>query len=316
MTDAKTDLNQLVIFAKVVETQSFTAAGRALGLPKSTVSRKVAQLEERLGVVLLERTTRKLSLTDVGAAFYDRCARISLEIDEAERAVLGNHAEPRGVLRLAAPPELASRLLADVLRGYLVANRAIDVELELTERAVDMLDEGFDATITVGRPPDSTALVRTLGTVRRVLVASPSYLQRFGIPEQPEDLEQHDLVMLGHPRRHSSLELRGADGQTITIATRPRMVVDDVGMLRDAVLGGVGIGLLPSTCCADELDGGLLRAVMREWAQTETIHATYPTSRHLSGKLRSFLDYLAGRLDPPLRSESSDMIAAELQATV
>jgi DNA-binding transcriptional LysR family regulator len=300
MSDVKTDLNQLVIFAKVVETRSFTAAGRSLGLPKSTVSRKVAQLEERLGVQLLQRTTRKLSLTEVGAAFYERCARISTEIDEAEQAVMRVDRDPRGLLRLTAPPEFASAFLSDVISEFLVAYPAVDIQLELTDRVVDMIDEGFDLSIRVGRLADTTLISRELGPIQRFLVASPEYLARRGIPERPEQLAEHDLVVLGNPRRDQTMELDGHAGEKVSITARPRLVVNSMGMLREAVLAGVGVGMLPAYKCADDLHHARLRAFLHDWTQTDsTIHALYPTSRHLSAKVRTFLDYVAERLDPP-----------------
>lgn len=300
MTDIKTDLNQLVIFAKVVETRSFTAAGRALGLPKSTVSRKVAQLEERLSVQLLQRTTRKLSLTEVGAAFYERCARISTEIDEAEQAVLFMHRDPRGLLRLTAPHEFGTAFLSDVISDYLVAHPQVDIELELTDRPVDMIEEGFDLSIRVGRKSDTSLIARELGPVQRFLVGSPEYLEARGVPLRPQDLEDHDLVVLGNPRHNLTMELSGAEGESIAIAARPRLVVNSMAMLREAVLAGVGIGMLPAFKCAADLDRARLHAFLHDWTRTDTsIHALYPTSRHLSAKVRTFLDYLASRLDPP-----------------
>jgi DNA-binding transcriptional LysR family regulator len=298
MSDGNTDLNQLVIFAKVVETQSFTAAGRALGLPKSTVSRKVAQLEERLGVLLLERTTRKLSLTDVGAAFFERCARISTEIEEAEQAVTRTDRAPRGRLRIAAPAELASGLVADVVREFLLEHREIDIELELTDRVVDLLEEGYDLSIRVGPAPSSSGISRELGPHHRALVASPTYLERRGIPEQLEQLDRHDLLLLGNPRGAPTLELRGRGGQRRTITARPRLVVNCVEVLRDAAVAGLGIGMLPVACCVEELERGTLVSMLHDWTHAEAIHAAYPTSRHLSSKVRSFLDQLAARLDP------------------
>lgn len=300
MSDIKTDLNQLVIFAKVVETRSFTAAGRSLGLPKSTVSRKVAQLEERLGVQLLQRTTRKLSLTEVGAAFYERCARISTEIDEAEQAVMHMHRDPRGLLRLTAPSEFASAFLSDVITDYLVAYPQVDIELELTERTVDMIEEGFDLSIRVGLLPDPTLIARELGPIHRFLVGSPSYLERRGVPQRPADLENHDLVVLGNPRRNSTMELRADDGESVAISARPRLVVNSMGMLREAVLAGVGLGMLPAFKCAEDLAKARLRSFLHDWTRTDAaIHAMYPTSRHLSAKVRTFLDYVVNRLDPP-----------------
>lgn len=306
MLDAKTDLNQLVIFAKVVETQSFTAAGRALGLPKSTVSRKVAQLEERLGVVLLERTTRKLSLTDVGAAFHERCARISLEIDEAELAVTRTVLEPRGRLRIAAPAELACGWLAEAVREFLLTHPEIEVELELSDRFVDLLEEGYDLAVRVGPVPDSSVITRELGQLRRIWVASPGYLQRRGIPERLEDLEHHDLLLLGNARRAPVL-----DGVT----ARPRLLINDATTLRSAVMGGVGIAMLPYFACREELERGTLRSCLPEWTHREAISALYPTSRHLSAKVRVFVDRLVEQLDPPGRSTPSNASVKPVHAS-
>jgi DNA-binding transcriptional LysR family regulator len=162
-----------------------------------------------------------------------------------------------------------------------------------------MIEEGMDLAIHVGALTDSTASARLLGPIPRYLVASPSYLQRRGIPERPQDLEHHDLVVLGNPRRTPTLELRGRDGGTIVLGNRPRLVANSVGTLRDAVLAGVGVGMLPSYRCAEELEKGALRSFLHEWTRNDTpIHAVYPSSRHLSAKVRSFLDYLAARFHP------------------
>lgn len=298
MSDLKSDLNQLVIFAKVVETRSFTAAGRALGLPKSTVSRKVAQLEERLGAVLLERTTRKLSLTEVGAAFYERCARISREVDEAELAVQGRR-DPQGLLRLAAAPECASTSLFELVGEYLLAHPNVDIELELTDRNVDLIEEGLDLWIGIGRVVDAGSSARELGALQRSLVASPAYFQRRGVPELPSELEEHHLVVLGSPRCNASLQLRGPDGEQVAITTRPRLIVNSVEMLHEAVLAGVGIGLLPVHRCAEELESGALVGCLHDWTHSDaSLHAVYPTARHLSAKVRSFVEHLASRLQP------------------
>ncbi len=298
--DLKTDLNQVIIFAKVVETRSFTAAGRALGLPKSTVSRKVAHLEERLGVQLLQRTTRKLSLTDVGAAFYERCARISSEIAEAEQAVLLAHDQPHGLLRITAPHELGAACLSDVVSEFLLEHREVDIELELTDRPVDLAEEGFDLAIRIDRSPDSSLVARRLGSMQVHLVASPAYLARRGEPERPEDLEEHDIVLAVGPGRRAQLDLVGPEGGRVVIQARPRLVANSVGMLREAILAGVGIGVLPAYRCTADIALGRLRSLLPEWTRSDTvIHALYPTSRHLSAKVRVFLDFLQGRLSPP-----------------
>jgi DNA-binding transcriptional LysR family regulator len=302
MSDAKSDLNQLVIFAKVVETHSFTAAGQALGLPKSTVSRKIAQLEERLGVRLLHRTTRKLSLSEVGAAFYERCARISSEIVEAEDAVRQMHRDPRGLLRVAAHHELGLDFLADVVSEFLLAYPRVDIDLELTAREVDPIEEGFDLCVRLGPLPTKSAalLAADLGPVQCHIVASPEYVERRGLPQAPSELEEHDLVVLRDPRRGVSLELHGPGGASVALACRPRLVVNNTGMLREAVLAGVGVGVLPAFKCRADLDAGRLRALLHDWTRSETqIHALYPTACHLAAKLRCFLEFLGGRLSPP-----------------
>lgn len=300
MANPKTDLNQLVIFAKVVETRSFTGAGRELGLPKSTVSRKVAQLEERLAVQLLERTTRKLSLTEVGAAFYERCARIATEIREAEQAVLERHRVPRGLLRITAPPEFGATLLSDLVSEFLVAHPEVDIEMELTERIVDMIDEGFDLSVCVGRLPDSGLISRRLGSLRRFLVATPAYLENAGEPGHPRELEEHALVVSGNPRRAVTMELAHSDEGSYRVQTRPRLVVNSMAMLHEAVVAGVGVGMLPAFKCGADLRAGRLCTILDDWTRSEAaIHALYPTARHLSAKVRTFLDFLTARLEHP-----------------
>lgn len=301
MSETKTDLNQLVIFAKVVDTRSFTAAGRALGLPKSTVSRKVAQLEQRLGVRLLRRTTRKLSLTEVGAAFYERCARISTEIDEAELAVAHMHDVPRGLLRVAASHELGEALLSELLGDFLMETREVDVELSLTSREVDLVEEGYDLSLHFGDAASqaSDVLSAELGVIRTHLVASPEYIERRGTPSSPEALEHHELVALGPIARGAGLQLSGPQGASASISKRPRLVVNSLATQREAVLGGVGIGLLPAFICDQHLHSGRLELVLRGWGAPNTgVYVRYPTSRHLSAKVRALSDFIGERLAP------------------
>lgn len=300
MDDTKTDLNQLVIFAKVVETRSFTAAGRALGLPKSTVSRKVAQLESRLGVRLLQRTTRKLSLTEVGAAFYERCARISTEISEAEQAVLQAQARPHGLLRVAAPPEFGTDFLGQGLSVFLNRYPEIDVQLELTPRRVDMIDEGFDIALQVGGSDDDSVIARELGPIAMRLVASPEYIELRGMPRDPADLPHHHWVVPGNWRRNGVLELVRADGERVQIDARPRLLVNNTAMAHRAVLAGVGISLVPALLCDRDIEAGRLKAFLPDWTHSDAaVFALYPTARHLAGKVRVLLDYFAEYFNPP-----------------
>src|SRR5262245_27738901 len=187
------DLNEIAVFARVVQAGSFTAAAKALGMPKSTVSRKVSELEERLGSRLLQRTTRKLSLTDVGRTYYDYSARIVGEVEDAERAVSDLQSTPRGLLRVTAPVNFAflNPIAADYLRRY------ADVRLDLfcTGRSVDLVEERFDVGIRAGALVDSTLIARSLGTVRWFLVATPGYFRKRGRPRSPEDLTKHDSLL-------------------------------------------------------------------------------------------------------------------------
>jgi DNA-binding transcriptional LysR family regulator len=315
-----TDLNQLVIFAKVVETGSFTAAGRQLGLPKSTVSRKIAQLEQRFGVQLLVRTTRKLALTEVGSAFFERCSRISAQVDEIERAFDDLHGEPSGLLRVAVPQELAAILSGDLIGEFLLAHARVHVELELNGRSIDALGRGFDVALGQEAITTSGLLAVELGMVERRLFASPDYLERRGTPKTPAQLEQHDLCVGGYaapsasPRMvavndgRSSFELLGPHRATVTISSRPRLRVHDDLQLREAALAGVGIALLPVFACRGELEDGRLCVVLEDWAPSATrMHAVYPSTQHFTAKLRAFVEFMRERLAPATSARMPSM---------
>jgi DNA-binding transcriptional LysR family regulator len=328
-SESKTDLNQLVIFAKVVETGSFTAAGRQLGLPKSTVSRKLAQLEERFGVQLLVRTTRKVALTEAGAAFYERCSRISAQVDEVERAFDDLHGEPSGLLRVAAPRELASILSSDLICEFLHAHARLDVELELTGRSVDAIEHGFDLALGFEAVAMTSGWIGVeLGPVERRFVASPEYLERHGVPRAPAQLERHDLCIGVAPRgienlgrlarvvgrdshRRPSVELFGPNRASVVISSRPRLTINDDVSLREAALAGVGIALLPVLACRRELEAGRLCVVLEDWAPSMArVHAMYPAAHHLTAKLRAFVEFMRERLEPWAADVGSNVVHA------
>ena len=292
MDGLKTDLNQLVIFAKVVETSSFTAAGRVLGLPKSTVSRKIAQLEERLGVQLLQRTTRRIALTESGAAFHEHCLRITADIAEAEHAVGRDRRRPHGLLRIGALRELGPRFLAASVNAFLLAQPEVDVELVFGASSLDPRNEGLDLVLRLGRRTEPELMVRELGRLRRIVVASPSYLAHRG--QGVDALDEHVWV---------------ASRDALPSALRPRLVVDDLGLLREALLEGLGVGLLPVHECSAELESGALIWVADEPAPTnDRIHAVYPTSRQLSTKVRCFVDFLQARFAQVVESEPESVL--------
>ncbi|MEM9491835.1 MAG: LysR family transcriptional regulator [Myxococcota bacterium] len=285
------DLNEIFLFAKVVDAQSFTGAARALGIPKSTISRKIAQLEERLGAQLLYRTTRKLRLTDVGAAYYEHCARIAAELEEAEREVLEMQAEPRGLLRITAPVEFG--FLGSLAAEFLDRHPALEIDIELTGRQVDLIEEGFDLAIRAGRMADSTLIARKLGETGFDLYAAPSYLERHGTPTTPGDLAEHSCIIFGVSTRQRRWLLNGPDGP-IEVAVGGRLATNDLTVARQAALAGLGIALLPPGLAAEPVQAGQLQPIMKGAAARPggAIYAVYPHTRRLSTKVRMFVDFL------------------------
>ena len=290
MLDKSPDLNAILIFASVAETGSFTAAARTLALPKSTVSRKVLELEKHLGARLIQRTTRKLSLTDVGRVYYEHCARISREADEADLAVQQMQATPRGVLRVTAPLSFRppSRIAAEFLKRY----PDVRIEVVCTDRNVDLVAEGFDVAIRAGPLTDSSLIARKVAMVKQVLVAAPVYLRRRGRPRTPLELQEHETIAFGSGPSPGVWSLRKA-GESVDVRVRPRLAVNDVDWVHDAASRGIGIALLPEYVCREDLHAGRLRQVLTEWSLEETpLHALYPTPRHLSRKVVTFIEML------------------------
>lgn len=285
------------MFAKVVHEGSFTAAARSLARPKSTVSRKVADLEQRLGVRLLQRTTRKLRLTDEGRAFYAHCERIVAEIAEAERALDGMHGKPRGLLRVTTP--LNFGFLGAIVAEYLRMHPAVEVDLVCTDRVTDLIEEGFDVAIRGGTLADSTLVARHLGSIRRFIVAAPEYLAQHGSPTSPQDLCNHACIVFRGGSAQTAWTLQSAD-ESVQVTVRARLAVNDFDVLHDVVRSGLGIGLLAADRAIPDIRTGRLRRVLDPWCTPAMpIHAVYPSSRHLTARLRAFLDLLQVRMTPP-----------------
>ncbi|MBX3471608.1 MAG: LysR family transcriptional regulator [Planctomycetes bacterium] len=287
------DLNELVVFVEVVRAGSFTAGARALGMPKSTASRKVSELEARLGAQLLVRTTRRLRLTDVGAAYFERAARVVAEARAADRLVADLHADPCGRLRVTAP--LTFAFLGPIVAEFLAQHPAVQVDLVCTDRVVDLVAEGFDVAVRAGRMADSSLVARRLGTVQRFLVAAPGYLRRRPAPRAPADLAGHDTILFGGGDEGTTWTLR-AGRQQVEVALRPRLVVNDYDMLREAATAGLGIALLPDYVCEERQR---LERLLPAWTAPEVpIHAVYPAGRQTSRTVAAFLDQLKRRFAP------------------
>lgn len=290
-----TDLNQLFVFVRVIQAGSLSEAARRMSLPKSTVSRKVSDLEERVGERLIQRTTRKLGLTEAGRALFERVAPALSDIEEAESQVAGMHGAPRGVLRVAAPVSIGTTL-GPIVAEYLVRHPDVAVEVVCSDRLVDLVDERFDVAIRAGALVDSTLVARHLGSAKNVLVAAPGYCKRHGTPKTPDELASHDGVVFGVGAAPHLWTLE-ADGKRVEVRIRPRLSVNDMDLVHAAALAGVGIAWLHPLICAEDLRKGRLLHLLADWCSAEIpMHALYPTRRHLSPKVVAFVDLLAERI--------------------
>jgi DNA-binding transcriptional LysR family regulator len=285
------------VFTRVVQAGSFIAASKALGIPKSTVSRKVAELEQRLDTRLLQRTSRKLSLTDAGRIFYDHGARIASEVETAERAVTSLKETPRGLLRVTAGPN--TTYLGPIVRDYLKRYPQVRVELFTTARTVDLVEDRFDVGIRAGRLPDSTLIAKSLGQVAWFLAATPGYFKRRGRLRSPEDLARHDVLHFGSGSDRVTLHLRRGE-EHAGVELMPRLVTTELDLLHTAVLGGIGLALMPAYACIEDLRAHRLERALRDWEAPPTpVHVVYPSTRHVSPAVKSFVDHLQAKLTPP-----------------
>lgn len=289
------DLNDLLYFAEVVDRGGFAAAGRALGVPKSRLSRRVAELEARIGVRLLQRTTRKLSLTAVGEQYHRHCVAMREDAQAAEDAVAQAQTEPRGTIRVACPVTLAQTTLGPILPQFLARYPQVNVDMRVSNRVVDLVEEGIDVALRVrGTLDDSGSLVvKNFGATQTLLVASPAQLERQGRPTTLADLDRLDTVSMSVAEGRAVWQLLGPDGATHNFQHQPRYVADDLLTLKLAVLRGTGICVLPDYMCSDDIRDGLLIPVLPGWAPRQGIfHAVFPSRRGLVPAVRRFLDFL------------------------
>jgi DNA-binding transcriptional LysR family regulator len=288
----------MAVFAEVVEAKSFTGAARRLGMSKAAVSKQISRLEERLGARLLNRTTRKLSLTEVGAAFYERCARIVAEAEEAELAVTRLHETPRGTLRVDVPVDFGIQYLTPLLPAFMLANPELKVDISFNDRFVDLVDEGFDLAVRIGQLPDSSLIARKLAESGAVICAAPEYWDRHGRPSHPSELARHNCFAYSYLATGNEWRLKGAEGE-ISVRVSGTLRANNGNALRQAAVAGLGVVATPVFMACDDLRAGRLEPVLRDYeAPRRGIYAVYPHNRHLSAKVRVFVDYLAGALNP------------------
>lgn len=288
------DLNDLYYFAAVVDHGGFSAAGRALGIQKSRLSRRVLLLEERLGVRLLNRSSRRFSVTEIGREFHERCVAMLVEAEAAEQIAAQVQAEPRGVIRMSCPTALLSFQFGALIARFMMLNPGIQVHLESTNRRVDVIAEGFDLAARVRFPPlEATDLVmRRLDESVQCLVAAPALIgEALGSPADLGALPSLDMVR--GPRGHA-WELHHADGQVATVPHAPRLVTDDMSVLRDAAIAGAGAVQLPTIFIWDDVRTGRLVHVLPDWRPPSGIvHAVFPSRRGLLPSVRALVDFLA-----------------------
>lgn len=290
-------LGEMTMFARTVEEGSFSAAARALKLTPSAVSKQVSRLEDRLGARLLSRTTRRLSLTEEGRAFHARCVQILAEIEEAETAVTELHAAPRGTLRVAAAVAFFSHRVMPLLPEFLERYPEVHFDLVMTDREVDMVDERIDAAIRFGRPRELTLIARELTVSRRVICASPAYLARHGTPETPADLARHNCLTLSTRPEFNVWEFgeRPEDHLRVT----GNVELNQADALYDACLAGIGLARVAGYLVDDDIKAGRLVPVLTgQLKEASTLYVVYPHRRHLSPKVRAFVDFLVGKFNP------------------
>lgn len=293
------DLTAVQTFAKVVELGSFREAARRLGLPKSTVSRRVADLEERLGTRLLERTTRSMRLTDLGATYLQRITPAIDAMVDAERSLEELQAEPRGTLRLSVPLSFGHLFLGDILAGFLTAHPKVHVVAELSDRVVDLVDERFDVAIRAGALPDSSLVARKIGHGPLATFASPSYLTARGTPKRPEALVDHECLVFGTSPK--TTWMFGLGRKRIAVKVSGRLAVNSFQTLGTLAAAGHGIARMAEYLGAEEVRRGRLVTILDRFAPPPVpLHLVYPSSRSLSASLRAFVEFVsAWMITPP-----------------
>jgi len=294
------DLNDMFFFAEVVDHGGFASAGRALGVPKSKLSRRIAELEHRLGVRLLQRTTRKLSLTEAGEIYHRHCVAMREDAEAADEAVALVQTEPRGTVRISCPVTLAQSTIGPLLPRFLADHPQVRIDMTVTNRVIDLVQEGVDVALRVRATLDDSGslVVKKLGPTLGALVASPRLLERLGQPTDPEELHELPTVaMSAAADGRAGWRLIGPRGEEHELMHRPVYTADDLLTLKFAVLQGIGICVLPDYMCAEELGAGTLVPVLPGWAPPPGhVLAVFPSRRGMVPAVRRFLDFLGDNM--------------------
>ena len=298
------DLNEVAIFIKVIQTRSFSQAAKQLDMPNSTVSSKISSLEKRLGITLIQRTTRRLNITAAGEAYYARCVKGIQEIELAENEVASTQKEPQGLLRITAPVELGNTLLPEIVSRYMKQFSKVSVELILTDRTTELLTENIDLALRAGNMKDSTLIIKKLGEVSFAAFASPKYLKTNGKPLLPKDLKNHQCL---HFTLQGNSDWKLVSNKGLQVVPAPgRLYINDLNIVKSFAIAGQGIALLPVfNCYADILSGKLVR-ILPEWrTQVSPVHFAYPAQKFVASKLSAFISLANEEIKNRLRNFTS-----------
>jgi DNA-binding transcriptional LysR family regulator len=295
------DLNDIVVFVRVVEAGSFTAAARLLGMPKTTVSRRIASLEREVGVRLVQRTTRSLNMTDAGRLYYEQSSQALRTIEDANLRLAETRAEPSGTLRISAPVGFGAHYLTSAVFDFLAAFPKTQVELHLTDDKLNLVENRIDLAFRTGILPDSTLTARKLGSTHRILCGSPDYLARHGEPQAAADLVRHHCVIAGPSTGNAHWVLDGPRGQE-TVSVSGRFAANEMQAVIAAAIAGYGIAQLPYQVAEALVRNGRLRRVLGDYTTpVGGVYAVYPTSRHVSPLVKAFIELAAKQISMPLR---------------
>lgn len=292
------DLNDLYFYVQIVDNGGISPAGRNLSIPKSTLSRRLTLLEERLGVQLIQRSTRQFTMTEIGQTYYEHCKAMLIEAEAAQAAIDMTRSEPCGIVRLSCPTTLLQAHIGTMLADFMVKYPLVTLQLDATNRRVDPIGEALDMAIRVRPPPlqDSDLLMRVLSDRGQSLVASPALIKRQGMPNAPADLTDWPSLGLGPPQRHHTWTLFGPNEAQAVLHHTPRFITTDMLALRKAAIAGVGVVQLPTLMVCDQLLDGSLIKLLPDWPpRRETIHVVFSSRRGMIPSVRTLIDYLAQR---------------------
>jgi len=311
------NLDDLLVFTRVVKEGSMAAAGRELGLSTAVVSKRIQRLEDGVGVRLMHRSTRKLSLTDEGALYHDYCVRILAELEEAETLIGRGKRQPAGTLRVTVPAAFGRLHIAPLVPEFLGRYPNVRLSLHLSDQRVDLIEEGYDLAVRIGELRDSNLIVSPLGVDRRVLVASPAYLARHGAPTRPEELSKHNALLFANPSPVDSWNFIDRKGKEHRVKVKGNFETNNCDALREAILAGLGIALRPRWDVWRDISLGHMVALLPDYTHPSfPIQALYPSRRQLSQKVRLFIDMLRERFGDVPYWERNDVAGLQVPAKV